>query len=253
MKKIILFVLFVWFLSVFSFPNQTSKVSLLEDFTPILKNEITFKLTLEDIYQADISYYFEISNENIYFSNYDQIVNYFKFYQPGFEISYRNPEDRIDPYFLIENFDGFTMSLDNFMNFSFKNLNLGIIFDKSFFSMSYWTQLTDLSNSKVAMTFNTPKNLGISIGFEEKVKYYFKAGDLLFSTNKNHIDSVYILNKDFRLKYESDTGKLTIDSLYFEKNENNFYFRIPLNKNLFFTFSNLGLGISFYADLYRSK
>jgi hypothetical protein len=222
----------------------------LNDFTPALKTELVFDLKLKDIYETNVHYDFEFANNYINVSDIDDIVNYFKLSQPGFEISYRNPDGRRDPYFLMANNSGFMMILDDYINLSFKGLEVGIVFSESFLTVSYWNKITDLSQSKVGITLSAPNGLGISFGFQEKLRYYFHVGDLLFSLRSKSLDSVYILNKDFRLEYNSQDGKLTVNSIFFDKNDKNFYFRIPLNKSLFLTFSNLGYGVTFYIDLY---
>lgn len=247
LNTLIIFIFFI--VGSISF-SSSGEISILTDFTPILKNEFIFDLKLKDIYEGNIHFDFELGEDYISVSEINEIVNYFKLYQPGFEISYRNPMDRKDPYFLVENNSGFMMILDDFVNLSFNGLNFGIVFTESFLTISYWNKLIDLSQSKVGITLSFPNNFGITFGFEEKLKYYFKAGDLLFSLNKRSLDSVYILNKDFRLEYHAENGKLIVNSIFFDKNEKNFYFRIPLNKSLYLTYSNLGFGVTFYFDLY---
>ncbi|MDY6894566.1 MAG: hypothetical protein SVO01_03985 [Thermotogota bacterium] len=218
-----------------------------------MKNEFIFDLKFEDIYETKFTFDFEFLEDEVRLMNADNIINYFKFDQAGFEFSYRNPGNRNDPYFLTESFDSFTMVLDDYFVLTFNDLKIGIIFKESLFNMSFWTEVTNLSQSKVALTIAAPNKLGISLGFEDIMKYYFRAGDLLFSLDDNALDSVYILNQDFQLEYNASTQSLLVDSIYFDKNEENFYFRIPVTKNLFVTYSNLGIGVSFYIELLRES
>lgn len=248
-KIVVIFTLFVIFVCSFCFPSS-GEVSILTDFTPTLKTEFIFDLKLKDIYEAKVHYDFEFANDYIDVSDIGDIVNYFNLSQPGFEISYRNPNGRKDPFFLIENNSGFMMILDDYINISFNGLDIGIIFREDFLTVSYWNNLMDFSQSKVGITLTAPNGLGISFGFQDKLQYFFHAGDLLFSLNNKSLDSVYILNKDFRLEYNSASGKLTVNSVFFDKNDKNFYFRVPINKSLFLTYSNLGIGITFYVNLY---
>jgi hypothetical protein len=141
------------------------------------------------------------------------------------------------------------MVLDDYFVLTFNDLKIGVIFKESLFNMSFWTKVTDLSQSKIALTLAIPNKLGISLGFEDIMKYYFRTGDLFFSLDDNVLDSVYILNQDFLLEYNSSTKSLLVDSIYFDKNDENFYFRIPVTRNLFLTYSNLGIGVSFYIEL----
>jgi len=228
-------------------------VLFLSDFTQTLKNEFIFDLKFEDIYETKFTFDFEFLEDEVRLMNADNIINYFKFDQAGFEFSYRNPGNRNDPYFLTESFDSFSMVLDDYFVLTFNDLKIGIIFKESLFNMSFWTEVTNLSQSKVALTIAAPNKLGISLGFEDIMKYYFRAGDLLFSLDDNALDSVYILNQDFQLEYNASTQSLLVDSIYFDKNEENFYFRIPVTKNLFVTYSNLGIGVSFYIELLRES
>ncbi|MDN5345867.1 MAG: hypothetical protein PWQ73_364 [Petrotoga sp.] len=245
----LIFILITSIISTLNFASSPSKVLFLSDFTQTLKNEFIFDLKFEDIYETKFNFDFESLEDEVRLSNVDNVINYFKFDQAGFEFSYRNPGNRNDPYFLTESFDSFSMVLDDYFVLTFNDLKIGVIFKESLFNMSFWTKVTDLSQSKIALTLAIPNKLGISLGFEDIMKYYFRAGDLLFSLDNNALDSVYILNQDFLLEYNSSTKSLLIDSIYFDKNEENFYFRIPVTRNLFLTYSNLGIGVSFYIEL----
>ncbi|PNS00071.1 hypothetical protein X928_05790 [Petrotoga miotherma DSM 10691] len=249
----LIFILITSIISTLNFASSPSKVLFLTDFTQTLKNEFTFELKFEDIYETKFNFDFESLEDEVRLSNVDNVINYFKFDQAGFEFSYRNPGNRSDPYFLTENFDSFSMVLDDYFVLTFNDLKIGVIFKESLFNMSFWTEVIDLSQSKVALTIETPNDLGISLGFEDIMKYYFRAGDLLFSLDDNALDSVYILNQDFLLEYNASTQSLLVDSIYFDKNDENFYFRIPATKNLFLTYSNLGIGVSFYIELLRES
>ncbi|PNS00977.1 hypothetical protein X927_01920 [Petrotoga mexicana DSM 14811] len=245
----LILILITSIISTLNFASSPSKVLFLSDFTQTLKNEFIFDLKFEDIYETKFNFDFESLEDEVRLSNVDNVINYFKFDQAGFEFSYRNPGNRNDPYFLTESFDSFSMVLDDYFVLTFNDLKIGVIFKESLFNMSFWTKVTDLSQSKIALTLAIPNKLGISLGFEDLMKYYFRAGDLLFSLDNNALDSVYILNQDFLLEYNSSTKSLLIDSIYFDKNEENFYFRIPVTRNLFLTYSNLGIGVSFYIEL----
>ncbi|POZ92828.1 hypothetical protein [Petrotoga halophila] len=245
----LILILITSIISTLNFASSPSKVLFLSDFTQTLKNEFIFDLKFEDIYETKFNFDFESLEDEVRLSNVDNVINYFKFDQAGFEFSYRNPGNRNDPYFLTESFDSFSMVLDDYFVLTFNDLKIGVIFKESLFNMSFWTKVTDLSQSKIALTLAIPNKLGISLGFEDIMKYYFRAGDLLFSLDNNALDSVYILNQDFLLEYNSSTKSLLIDSIYFDKNEENFYFRIPVTRNLFLTYSNLGIGVSFYIEL----
>ncbi|MGY4687389.1 hypothetical protein [Petrotoga sp. DB-2] len=245
----LILILITSIISTLNFASSSSKVLFLSDFTQTLKNEFIFDLKFEDIYETKFNFDFESLEDEVRLSNVDNVINYFKFDQAGFEFSYRNPGNRNDPYFLTESFDSFSMVLDDYFVLTFNDLKIGVIFKESLFNMSFWTKVTDLSQSKIALTLAIPNKLGISLGFEDIMKYYFRAGDLLFSLDNNALDSVYILNQDFLLEYNSSTKSLLIDSIYFDKNEENFYFRIPVTRNLFLTYSNLGIGVSFYIEL----
>jgi len=247
----LILILITSIISTLSFASSPSNVLFLSDFTQTLKNEFIFDLKFEDIYETKFNFDFESLENEVRLSNADNIINYFKFDQAGFEFSYRNPGNRNDPYFLTESSDSFTMVLDDYFVLTFNDLKIGIIFKESLFNMSFWTEVTDLSQSKVALTIAAPNKLGISLGFEDIMKYYFRAGDLLFSLDDNALDSVYILNQDFQLEYNASTQSLLVDSIYFDKNNGNFYFRIPVTKNLLLTYSNLGIGVSFYIELLR--
>jgi len=247
----LILILITSIISTLSFASSPSKVLFLSDFTQTLKNEFIFDLKFEDIYETKFNFDFESLENEVRLSNADNIINYFKFDQAGFEFSYRNPGNRNDPYFLTESSDSFTMVLDDYFVLTFNDLKIGIIFKESLFNMSFWTEVTDLSQSKVALTIAAPNKLGISLGFEDIMKYYFRAGDLLFSLDDNALDSVYILNQDFQLEYNASNQSLLVDSIYFDKNNENFYFRIPVTKNLLLTYSNLGIGVSFYIELLR--
>jgi len=250
MKKFpLIFILIILIISTLDFASSPSKVLFLSDFTQTMKNEFIFDLKLEDIYETKFNFDFESLENEVLLSDVDNIIKYFKFDQAGFEFSYRNPGSRNDPYFLEENFNSFSMVLDDYIVLTFNELKVGVIFKESFFSMSFWTKMTDLSQSKVALGVTAPNKLGVSLGFEDSMKYYFRAGDLLFSLNHNALDSVYIFNRDFLLEYNASTQSLLVDSIYFDKNEENFYFRMPITKNLFLTYSNLGVGVSFYVEL----
>ncbi|KUK83234.1 MULTISPECIES: hypothetical protein [Petrotoga] len=254
MKKFpLLLILIVSIISTSSFASSPSKVLFLSDFAGTLKNEFIFDLKFADIYETKFNFDFESLEDEVRLSNVDNIINYFKFDQVGFEFSYRNPGNRNDPYFLIGNFNSFSMVLDDYFVLTFSDLEFGVIFEESLFNMSFWTKVTDLSQSKVGLTIANSNKLGISLGFEDIMKFYFRAGDLLFSLDDNAVDSVYILNQDFLLEYNSSTKSLLVDSIYFDKNDENFYFRIPVTKNLFLIYSNLGTGISFYIELLREN
>lgn len=245
----LILILITSIISTLNFASSPSKVLFLSDFTQTLKNEFIFDLKFEDIYETKFNFDFESLEDEVRLSNVDNVINYFKFDQAGFEFSYRNPGNRNDPYFLTESFDSFSMVLDDYFVLTFNDLKIGVIFKESLFNMSFWTKVTDLSQSKIALTLAIPNKLGISLGFEDIMKYYFRAGDLLFSLDDNALDSVYILNQDFLLEYNSSTKSLLVDSIYFDKNDENFYFRIPVTRNLFLTYSNLGIGVSFYIEL----
>ncbi len=159
----LIFILITSIISTLNFASSPSKVLFLTDFTQTLKNEFTFELKFEDIYETKFNFDFESLEDEVRLSNVDNVINYFKFDQAGFEFSYRNPGNRSDPYFLTENFDSFSMVLDDYFVLTFNDLKIGVIFKESLFNMSFWTEVIDLSQSKVALTIETPNDLGISL------------------------------------------------------------------------------------------
>jgi hypothetical protein len=58
-------------------------------------------------------------------------------------------------------------------------------------------------------------------------------------------DKIYIRSDDYILKYDDEKEELYVESIYFEKYDDVFYFRIPINENLFLVYSTYGPGISF--------
>lgn len=251
MKKFSFFLICFFLISVFYF-GEESKIYLISDFNPSFKNKLIFDLKLEDVYESKLNFDFAILPNKVLFSEVEDIVKYFSFDQAGFEFSYRNPAERNDPYFLINNYNGFTMILDDFLVMTFDEPTFGIVFQEGFLGASFWAKISDISNSRFSLSLSSSNKLGFSLGFYQELEYYFKVGDLLFSLNNKALESVYFFNSEYSLEYHADTGLLIVNSIFFEKNKENFYFRVPINKNLFVTYSNLGLGISLYLNILRN-
>jgi hypothetical protein len=87
----LILILITSIISTLNFASSPSKVLFLSDFTQTLKNEFIFDLKFEDIYETKFNFDFESLEDEVRLSNVDNVINYFKFDQAGFEFSYRNP------------------------------------------------------------------------------------------------------------------------------------------------------------------
>ncbi|HNV05158.1 MAG TPA: hypothetical protein PKH64_03460 [Petrotogaceae bacterium] len=220
--------------------------SIIADYKNSLQINFNFNFDLPDVYSGGLFYFIEFQNEKIKVSDIDQVINYIDFSQPGFEITYRYPKEIRSPTFIKTNYEFFSVNADNFLNLSLKELFFGINFSDKLLKSSYWIKFTDIQTSEFNIGIdNNSLGLYLNIG-QNGVRPFFNLGkNIFFSVHDFFLDDLYIMTEEVIFRYSKSSGKLLINSLYFNYSNNIFSYRIPINDKLMFVISDLGFGISF--------
>jgi hypothetical protein len=243
MKKF--FIVFFVIISI----NLFSTRFLIQDYSSFYGNKFYFDFDLDAVYNSRLTYNFDLRENTIETSKNEDIFVYFNFFLPDFSISYRNINRIKTKTFVEKNFNGFVLFLDEYIFVSLTDLYIGVIFDTQNFDASYFVDIKDLSKSIV--NFSLKNNLfSLSFEFSEnKISPFFSFGNIFFSIGKNGLGKVYFLSEEFYLYFDKNTDKFLVNSLYFDYKDDSFRFRLPVTNNLFFLYTNLGLGISFFLPL----
>jgi hypothetical protein len=237
-KKTILLVI-----SLISITFLFSAQFLIQDYTENIKNKFLFNISIEDIYETSIKYNFSFDEKEIKTSEIDEIINYFEFDQPGFNISYQKPEYIKDEMFVFNNSSSFTITIDYYIYLTLKNLYTGIYFENNNIISSFTFKLDNFFDSYYSIGYkNEDFWLSLQIGAGKKLLLNYKN---MYLNLYPMFDKIYIRSDNYILKYDDENQDLYVDSIYFEKNEDVFYFRIPFKQNLFFVYSTYGPGIAF--------
>jgi hypothetical protein len=223
----------------------TSTFKLTNDYGKYLNNRMDFDIEFEDLYDTSLNYNFKLKEREFETSNLIDIFNYFDFSQPGFKIHYRFIDDKKDIFYVKNSFDSFHMIIDDYIILNMKDLYFGIYFNKEYFSTSFWFKVNDFYDSAYALTLKNKDLFGISLNFQNHdIKPYLFFKNIYLNFENFNLNEIIIMEKEFNIYYNIKTGNLNINSFYFEKHEDNFIIRFPINKNIFLSYSNDGIGIS---------
>jgi len=220
-----------------------SEQFLIQDYTENLKSKFLFDFSIEDVYQTSIKYNFILDEKNFYTSEIDEVINYFEFDQPGFNISYQKPKYIKDEMFVYSNSSSFTITIDQYIYLTLKNLYAGIYFENNNLISSFTFKINDFIDSyySIGYKFNDFW-FSLQLGDDKRILMNYKN---LYLNLYPLFDKIYIRSDDYILKYDDEKEELYVESIYFEKYDDVFYFRIPINENLFLVYSTYGPGISF--------
>lgn len=229
------------------FTNIFSSQFLIQDYTENLKNKFVFDFSIEDIYKTSIKYNFLINEKDIKSSKIDETINYFEFDQPGFNISYQKPKYINDELFIMKNSNGFTITIDYYIYLTLRNLYTGIYFENNNFISSFVFKLDDFSESFYSIGYKqNPFWISLQLSNEKRVFLNYKN---LYLNLYPLFDKIYIRSDEYTVKYDNEKNYLYVDSIFFEKNKDYFYFRIPINNNIFLVYSSYGPGITFRLNI----
>jgi hypothetical protein len=122
-------------------------------------------------------------------------------------------------------------------------LYTGIYFENNNIISSFTFKLDNFFDSYYSIGYkNEDFWLSLQIGAGKKLLLNYKN---MYLNLYPMFDKIYIRSDNYILKYDDENQDLYVDSIYFEKNEDVFYFRIPFKQNLFFVYSTYGPGIAF--------
>jgi hypothetical protein len=124
-----------------------------------------------------------------------------------------------------------------------KNLYAGIYFENNNLISSFTFKINDFIDSyySIGYKFNDFW-FSLQLGDDKRILMNYKN---LYLNLYPLFDKIYIRSDDYILKYDDEKEELYVESIYFEKYDDVFYFRIPINENLFLVYSTYGPGISF--------
>ncbi|MGM0640153.1 MAG: hypothetical protein ACQESN_01860 [Thermotogota bacterium] len=216
---------------------------LIQDYTENIENKFVFDFSIEDIYETSIKYNFLLEESTIKTSNIDEIINYFEFDQPGFNISYQKPKYIKDEMFILKNSNGFTITIDEYIYLTLRNLYTGIFFQNDNLISSFTFKIDDFSESYYSLGVKLNNSwISLQISDEKRIFVNYKN---LYLNLLPIFDKIYIRSDEYILKYDDEKEDLYVDSIFFEKNNDSFYFRIPIEENIFIVYSSYGPGITF--------
>ncbi|WP_129409879.1 hypothetical protein [Marinitoga lauensis] len=176
-----------------------------------LKINYNFDFEATNLYVANVSFYAIIKPENkdyIKVSSIDEILNYLKFYQPGFSINYKYKEKNFnDPNYFIWSNKSFLISFENIffkypVSYIVSNGMVGINLKKNFSNYFYWINLYDFSETSFGYYLGNKVKIGFFIDtLSKKDDYGFfltfaNIGIITISKNKIFVE---ILSKDINL------------------------------------------------------
>lgn len=233
----------VFFLIIIFFGSVFSNQYLIQDYTENIKNKFVFDFSIEDIYETSIKYNFLLDDSTITTSNIDEIINYFEFDQPGFNISYQKPKYIKDEMFTLKNSNGFTITIDEYIYLTLRNLYTGIYFQNENLISSFTFKIDNFIESYFSLGIKLNDSwISMQIGDEKRIFMNYKN---LYLNLLPLFDKIYIRSDEYVLKYDDEKEDLYVDSIFFEKNKDSFYFRIPIKENIFLVYSSFGPGITF--------
>ncbi|WGS65425.1 hypothetical protein [Marinitoga aeolica] len=256
MKKKLLFITLFFVLAFISFSNNLF-FTYLDNGN--LKIDYNFNFEATNLYVANVSFYIVMKPENkdyIEVSSIDEILNYLKFYQPGFSINYKYKENNFnDPNYFIWSNKSFLISFENIFfeypaSYIVSNGMVGINLKKGFNNYFYWINLYDFSETSFGYYFGDKIKIGFFVDTLNKKSDYGgfltfgNIGIITISKNKVFVE---MLSKDINLYFDFKAEGDIIRSDFLKKIKNEFEITLPIIRNdIYFVInSNKKYGIRF--------
>lgn len=253
MKKTLILIFLIYGIFVYSNNMYVSYTNKGE-----IKLDYNYNFEATNLYVANIDFYIESSNES---NNYikvpgiNEILNYLKFYQPGFSINYRYKNSIFnDPDYFLWLKDSFILSFSNVffnnpLSYSVSNGMIGINFKSKNSNYFYWINLYDFSETSLGYYYGNRLKFGFfSNTLSKKYDYgiFMVFGNNIITLSKEKFYAIFI-NKNIYAYLNFKNNENDIRNSFFYMKGNKFEINIPIINNdiLFMINSNKSIGIKF--------
>ncbi|SHE86414.1 hypothetical protein SAMN02745164_01293 [Marinitoga hydrogenitolerans DSM 16785] len=227
-----------------------------------IKIDYNFDFEATNLYVANISFYAlmkTLDKDYIKVSGINEVLNYLKFFQPGFSINYRYKNDSFnDPNYFLWSNDSFIISFERVffdypVSYIVSNGMIGINLKNSSNNYFYWINMYDFSETSLGYYFGNKLKLGFFVDTLNKSDDYgvfialSNVGILTLSKNKFFVE---ILNKKIYMYFDFKNEINLIRNEFFKREKSKFEFNIPIIRDdIYFVLnSNRVYGIKFNIE-----
>ncbi|KLO23965.1 hypothetical protein X274_05320 [Marinitoga sp. 1155] len=223
-----------------------------------IKIDYNFDFEATNLYVANISFFVNLtplSTNSINVSSLEEILNYLRFYQPGFSINYKYKNNFFyDPYYFTWSNDSFIISFEKAyfdfpVSYVVSNGMAGITLKKESNKYFYWINIYDFSQTAMGYYYGDKIKIGFFVDTLNKEYDYgtfLSIFNSIITISKKKVYFV-ILDKNINIYFEFKSNKNIVRSNIFRKRENYFEFNIPIIRDNIYVIinSNKTIGIKF--------